>query len=342
VPLATSKHTRSFLQKNGRTYPLAMLDDVELHFTGYGSEEDALENWQRRVTRINWNNLFFKLDASYEEVDAGKIERFLNTSIPNAATACFLSVLEKKKFRHRPIENSIAWIDYWSSDAEILFPFSLNSFNIIAWLNGAAGVGDNSGSITTDFFRPEKEKKDHYFSRFYKRNLSQLDALLYPDAYRISFDEDTGAATIRYSKTGAEHFFLAMREKLFNRPIDSLTISADLSNAAHRHIFLLAKGNPDHVLHIDFVARETDPDDIYSHNHENVRLHLDGLEQEIPAEFEWMHFDYSGINEHTLEAFFTRVNGFCFSINPGSAASGTLQIIAVFAGSVEQFEKIMD
>jgi len=342
VPLTGSKYNYAFTGKKGRTYPLALLGkDIELHFIDYTTQDEATEQWQCRVNRINWNNLFFKLDASYEEVDPDKIGHFLNMTIPNATRTCFLSALHRKKFKNLPFENAITWIDYWNSDPEILFTLSLNAFNLIKWLNGEPEIYNEQGVSNAELFRPDSEKTDHYFIRFCRRNIIQLNALLFPEAYTITFDSEACDAVIEYHKAGMEHFFLATPEKLFNRNTEFLDIMVDLSNAESRHIFVLAKGNPQHTLRIDFVARETDPDDHYNHNHENVRLHSDGLEQEIPADFEWMHFDYSQISEQSVEAFFTRVNGFCFYINPGSAASGTLRIIAVFAGSPHEFEKIL-
>lgn len=342
VPLTASKHSRAFAGKKNHTYPLGVLgNEIELHFTKYATNEDAREKWHHRVKRMNWNNLFFKLDASYEEVDPAQIEYFFNLPVPNVHRCCFVSALHRKKFKGLPIEKAVTWIDYWNSDSELLFALSLNSFNVIKWLNGESETCNEPGVFNADFFRPDNEKSNHYFIRFCRRNSSQLNALLYPDAYTISFDSDAGAATVQYNKTDMEHFFLATPEKLFNRTTDFLDVIVDLSGGGSRHIFVLAKGNPQHTLRIDLVARETDPDDRYNHNHENVRLHSDGLEQEIPSDFAWMHFDYSQIDEHSLEAFFKRVNGFCFYINPGSAASGTLHIIAVFAGSLQEFERIM-
>ncbi|TXG39203.1 DUF1919 domain-containing protein [Seonamhaeicola maritimus] len=48
-----------------KTYPLALLDDVEVHFTHYDSELEAKTKWERRVSRMleenNFDNYFFKI-----------------------------------------------------------------------------------------------------------------------------------------------------------------------------------------------------------------------------------------------------------------------------------------
>ena len=52
------------------TYPLAKLDDIELHFTHYNSEKEAKTKWERRTARMleetNKDNYIFKMcDAWY-------------------------------------------------------------------------------------------------------------------------------------------------------------------------------------------------------------------------------------------------------------------------------------
>lgn len=38
-------------------FPIAKLHDIEVFFMHYKSEEEAREKWNRRTSRINWNNL---------------------------------------------------------------------------------------------------------------------------------------------------------------------------------------------------------------------------------------------------------------------------------------------
>lgn len=44
------------------TYPIGLLDDIEIHFLHYSSEDEARNKWNRRKERMNWNNLFFKFN----------------------------------------------------------------------------------------------------------------------------------------------------------------------------------------------------------------------------------------------------------------------------------------
>lgn len=43
-------------------YPIGLLDDVEIHFMHYKNEKEAIEKWNRRLNRMNWDNLFFKVN----------------------------------------------------------------------------------------------------------------------------------------------------------------------------------------------------------------------------------------------------------------------------------------
>ncbi|MEZ8631941.1 DUF1919 domain-containing protein [Vibrio lentus] len=41
-------------------YPIGVLGDVELHFMHYQSEEEAIKKWNRRLKRLNYDNLIIK------------------------------------------------------------------------------------------------------------------------------------------------------------------------------------------------------------------------------------------------------------------------------------------
>lgn len=48
----------TFTKENGINYPVGVLDDVKLYFQHYSSEKEAEEKWKRRITRIDYNNIF--------------------------------------------------------------------------------------------------------------------------------------------------------------------------------------------------------------------------------------------------------------------------------------------
>lgn len=43
------------------TCPIGLLDDIEIIFMHYKSEDEAREKWMRRKLRMNWDNLIFKM-----------------------------------------------------------------------------------------------------------------------------------------------------------------------------------------------------------------------------------------------------------------------------------------
>lgn len=68
------------------SYPVARLDDIEIYFMHYHSEEEAAEKWYRRVKRINPNHIIFKL-SQREECSRKDIEEFLK--LPLSHKVCF-------------------------------------------------------------------------------------------------------------------------------------------------------------------------------------------------------------------------------------------------------------
>lgn len=56
-------------------YPIGILDrDVEIHFLHYHSEEEALEKWNKRKERMNWNRMLFKFNDQNECTEEQIIE----------------------------------------------------------------------------------------------------------------------------------------------------------------------------------------------------------------------------------------------------------------------------
>ena len=49
-------------QGNSENCPIGVLDDVEIMFLHYKTEEEALEKWNRRCKRIDWDNLIVKFN----------------------------------------------------------------------------------------------------------------------------------------------------------------------------------------------------------------------------------------------------------------------------------------
>ncbi len=44
------------------SYPIGRIDDIEIHFLHYKTEEEVIEKWTRRCKRINWDKLIVKFN----------------------------------------------------------------------------------------------------------------------------------------------------------------------------------------------------------------------------------------------------------------------------------------
>jgi uncharacterized protein (DUF1919 family) len=89
------------------TYPLGIIDDVEIHFTHYKTEEEAKQKWERRTQRMlnekNKDNYFFKICDSWD-VDKAMM----------------------KKFHQLPFKNKISFSIYDYSDLNLKNHFRVN------------------------------------------------------------------------------------------------------------------------------------------------------------------------------------------------------------------------
>lgn len=52
-------HEMKFISVEGiHNYPIAHIDDIEVRFVHYNTQEEAEQAWKRRTERINWSSLF--------------------------------------------------------------------------------------------------------------------------------------------------------------------------------------------------------------------------------------------------------------------------------------------
>lgn len=107
------------------SYPIGVLGgDVEIHFLHYKSEEEALDKWNRRLERVNYNNLFFVLSEN-NEFKEEYFQRF-----------------DKLPFKHKLFLTSkprsdckyAIWMRNYSFD---MFPYIFQNYaDTRKWLNG--------------------------------------------------------------------------------------------------------------------------------------------------------------------------------------------------------------
>ena len=63
-------HFHKFAYENvlQREYPVCLLNDIELHFNHYVIMQEVEEKWNKRVKRINWDNIFVMMFTEEESV----------------------------------------------------------------------------------------------------------------------------------------------------------------------------------------------------------------------------------------------------------------------------------
>ncbi|WP_156010083.1 DUF1919 domain-containing protein [Streptococcus ruminantium] len=125
-----SKYISDFNQ----AYPLALLDDIELHFLHYKSEEEAAEKWQRRLARIHWDNLYFKFNDN-DQCNYDLMKEF--EKLPYKSKVIFSS----KNYEDLP-----SLVHFKSKEKEGHVGIDLKIyhryFNVVNWLNkGGTDLG---------------------------------------------------------------------------------------------------------------------------------------------------------------------------------------------------------
>ncbi|MDA3614196.1 DUF1919 domain-containing protein [Polluticaenibacter yanchengensis] len=112
-----------------KKYPIAVLDDIEIHFLHYKSSKEAIEKWTSRKERIQWEHIRvnFTIDKDYgTEIHLKEFH-----SLPYEHKVSF----SKKTY---PEYSDNFTIQNFQSNALALFRESLTAFNLTGWLNGGS------------------------------------------------------------------------------------------------------------------------------------------------------------------------------------------------------------
>ncbi len=96
-----------FRKSEKRYYPIGMLgDDIEIHFLHYKSAEEAVEKWNNRKKRINYDHLIFSFCdkfcctpeeiKAFDDMDLDKKVFFTHKPLPGIASSVYLPSWRKK------------------------------------------------------------------------------------------------------------------------------------------------------------------------------------------------------------------------------------------------------
>lgn len=108
-------------------YPIALLDDIEVHFLHYKSEKEAKEKWNKRVKRLNRDRLLIKMSQRF--LDSQEIlDRF--ESLPFKNKICFT---EHK--RENPIFITIPKLHLLNIQGGDETPFVVEKVDLVKMIN---------------------------------------------------------------------------------------------------------------------------------------------------------------------------------------------------------------
>ena len=120
--------------KRNRNYPIGLLDnDIEIHFLHENNQTEAAANWERRLKRINWNNLFIKFSDPHPYFDSNHyqyLEEF--EKLKYSYKVCFTA----RKYPHL---SSMVFIPNLDENGRQAFDMSQEYFDVAAWLDKKQG-----------------------------------------------------------------------------------------------------------------------------------------------------------------------------------------------------------
>lgn len=126
IPKTESRYYEYYSEKD-KYYPIGVLDDIEIVFLHYKSEEEAQEKWNRRKARINWDNLIVKFNDQN-----GATEEHIRAfdKLPYKNKLCFVA---------HPVEGTECTIQFTEFEQEACVKNDITSYrrylNIDKYLN---------------------------------------------------------------------------------------------------------------------------------------------------------------------------------------------------------------
>jgi uncharacterized protein (DUF1919 family) len=114
IPATESKYYDVLKRRNHINCPIGVLDDIEIIFLHYKSEEEAREKWTRRAERVNFDNLIIKFsemnlctEKELKEFDPLPYEKkFVFTHVKRADIKC--SIYYKGYEKSNEVKNDTA------------------------------------------------------------------------------------------------------------------------------------------------------------------------------------------------------------------------------------------
>lgn len=177
----------NFIHDKQENFPIAFLDDVEIRFLHYSSEEEAAEKWYSRTKRMNLDNYFVIMS----ERDGCTYQDLLDFDA--------LPILNKVVFTHKhyPDIKSSIYIPGFEDDGEVgvLLDFSgyfgqrhFDAFDYISWFNGVS-IDTLKQQTLTRQNRHVVGIRTHQWTSLEESLYKKLLAYFQPDEILVVVDE---------------------------------------------------------------------------------------------------------------------------------------------------------
>lgn len=124
--IENSKYEEINLNRKVKKYPIALLDDIEIHFLHYNSPQEAKQKWERRKKRINWHNIKVKLAMDKDYASEEHLYEFEKLN--------FMAKVSFSKYAYNFSASNIV-IPSYVNDAVVLFRESIKYFDLVKWIN---------------------------------------------------------------------------------------------------------------------------------------------------------------------------------------------------------------
>lgn len=121
-------HSSKYFQEP-RNYPVGKIDDIEIHFLHYQSLMEAETKWNKRKTRVNFNNLFI-IGSDRENCDRQVIKQFLELPFKNKVFFSSKKISAKEVIFYPEYKNDNQVGDLIKDGYAWYF-----HFDIVHWLN---------------------------------------------------------------------------------------------------------------------------------------------------------------------------------------------------------------
>jgi uncharacterized protein (DUF1919 family) len=114
-------------------FPVGKIEDIEIQFMHYETQEEARIKWDKRKQRINWQNLIVKFDGSKDLASDKLIHEFDQLSFKKKLV---LTNVSKENI------TSNVFVPDWELDGAKMFLKSIREFNIFQFLK-SKGLKNN-------------------------------------------------------------------------------------------------------------------------------------------------------------------------------------------------------